>query len=57
MKTIPVETQPFYINDTFGLSTAIETKKAHRTAVDGVGHHDWIGREDIFTCYIMDLLV
>ena len=57
MKTIPMETQPFYINDTFGLRTAIETKKAHRTAVDNVKHQEWIEREDIFTDYLVDLLV
>lgn len=57
MQTIPMESMPFYIDDTFGLRTALETKKAHRIAVDGVTHHGWIGREDIFTDYIMDLLV
>lgn len=57
MKTIPMETQPFYVKDTFGLRTAVETKKAHRTAVDNVKHQEWLEREDIFTDYLMDLLV
>ena len=57
MKAIPMETQPFYINDSFGLRTAIETNKAHRISVDGVLHSEWIEREDIFTEYVMDILV
>ena len=54
---VPLQKQYIFINDTFGLRTAVEQGRAHFHKVPGVSHAGWIGKDlEVLHRYIFPLL-
>ena len=53
---IPMEKQPYYIHDTFGLRTLDKTKRLTLRNVPGLCHVDWIQNEKIIANYVLPCL-
>ena len=45
-----------YTGDTYGLRSLDTAGALVRLEVDGVGHYDWINREDVFVGQVLDYL-
>jgi hypothetical protein len=52
-----MDSQPFYVNDSFGLKTLKERGALHVEVVDGVDHAAWIEREHIMITYVLPHLL
>ena len=49
----PMEQQPVYQSDTFGLQTLDESGRLNLTVVPGARHADWTGNEDLITTWVL----
>jgi len=57
MTVIPMEEQPTYINDAFGLKTLNEQNKIVKITIPNIKHTQWQHNYTIFTNYILPYLV
>ena len=51
-----MQSQDFYLNDTFGLQTLDRSGRLTRLAVDGIEHAQWLHNQTNFETYILPLL-
>jgi len=54
---VPMKESTVYTSDTFGLQTLDRAGKLVTQGVPGIGHHNWVDREDVFQKYILPHLV
>jgi len=52
-KIVPMEEQPIFKKDTFGLKTLHDAGKLHVLAVPGVEHQQWLTSEDVFEQFVL----
>jgi len=54
--SLPMEQQPFYVNDTFGLRTLDKQGRLFRTSVPNIAHTMWTDLPDLHKQYLMKIL-
>ncbi len=53
---IPLEAQPIFTDDLFGLATLYKTNRLYRVTAPNVPHTGWIDDQNLFTEYILPVL-